>query len=47
MRNRLVDNANFFLVGDPTALTVEDLYRQMLTEYPLWLKAAKAKAVWR
>ncbi len=47
MRNRLVDNAHFFLVPDPAALTVEELYRQMLAEYPLWLKAAKAKAVWR
>ncbi len=47
MRNRLVDNANFFLVPDPAALTAEELYRPMLAEYPLWLKAAKAKAVWR
>ena len=47
LRNRFVDNANFFLVQNPAALAEEELYRLMMVEYPTWLRAARAKGALR
>lgn len=42
---RFVDNANFFSVEDPQAVTDEQLYELLMTEYPGWLKLAKEKGM--
>lgn len=47
MRNRFIDNANFFLVRDPAEPSDEELYGLMMAEYPSWLKAARAKGLLR
>lgn len=39
---RLVDNANFFSVASPDEHSDAVLYDLLMTEYPGWLKAAKA-----
>ncbi|MFZ3481632.1 VWA domain-containing protein [Sphingomonas sp. 3-13AW] len=47
MPGRLVDNANFFAVEEPDALSDADLYDLMMAEYPEWLEKAKAAGVLR
>lgn len=47
MEGRLVDNANFFHVPDIDQVTDEELYNQMLDEFPMWLKEAKEKRILR
>jgi hypothetical protein len=44
---RLIDNAGFFEATDPTGLTDDVLYAEMLAEYPSWLLAAKRAGVLR
>jgi len=46
LKGRVVDNANFFAVNDINAITDQELYQRMLTEFPLWLKAAKEKGIY-
>ncbi len=46
LKGRVVDNANFFSVNDINAITDQELYQRMLTEFPLWLKAAKEKGIY-
>jgi stress response protein SCP2 len=41
MRNRTVDNANFFELDDIRRIDNTELYSRMLAEFPLWLKEAK------
>jgi hypothetical protein len=43
MTGRYVDNANFFSILDPEDITDEELYGLLMTEYPQWLAAIKAK----
>jgi stress response protein SCP2 len=45
MPGRVVDNCNFFAVDDLHDLTEEELYDQLMDEFPGWLKEAKAKAI--
>jgi hypothetical protein len=45
MSRRLVDNANFFHLDRIEEVTDEQLYDQLLNEFPQWLKAAKAKRI--
>lgn len=47
MEGRIVDNANFIHIKDIAKISDEDLYNQLLNEFPLWLKAAKDKRVIR
>ena len=47
MEGRFVDNANFFHVPDIDQVTDEELYNQMLNEFPEWLKEAKEKGILR
>ena len=47
MEGRFVDNANFFHVPDIDQVTDEDLYNQLLDEFPMWLKEAKEKRILR
>jgi stress response protein SCP2 len=45
MPNRLVDNAGFFAVDDLQKISEEELYDRMMSEFPVWLKAARAKGI--
>lgn len=47
MKGRLVDNANFIHLDRIEQVTDEELYDQLLNEFPLWLKAAKEKRIIR
>jgi len=47
MKGRLVDNANFIHLDHIEKVTDEDLYDQLLNEFPLWLSAAKEKRILR
>jgi hypothetical protein len=42
--NRVVDNAGFFAVNDLAKISDEELYDRLLSEFPAWLKAARARA---
>lgn len=42
---RFVDNANFFSLEDPQAVSDEQLYEFLMTEYPGWLKLVKEKGM--
>jgi len=41
MPGRFVDNADFFSVADPNAISDDALYDLMMNEYPSWLKLAR------
>lgn len=45
MGGRLVDNANFIHLDRIEEVSDEQLYDQLLNEFPQWLKAAKAKRI--
>lgn len=45
MEGRVVDNANFFHLDDISQVSDEKLYDQLLNEFPMWLKEAKAKGI--
>jgi hypothetical protein len=47
MGGRVVDNANFFHLQALEKITDEDLYDQLLDEFPMWLKEAKEKRIIR
>lgn len=47
MKGRLVDNANFIHLDRIEQVTDEELYDQLLNEFPIWLKAAKEKRIIR
>jgi len=40
LEGRLIDNANFFSVEDPSGISDEELYDLLMAEYPTWLKQA-------
>lgn len=42
---RVVDNAGFFAVTDLAKISDEELYDRLLSEFPAWLKAARAKGI--
>jgi hypothetical protein len=42
---RLVDNAGFFAVDDIAEITDAELYERILSEFPTWLKAARAHGI--
>lgn len=43
MHGRYVDNANFFSLEDPEIINDDELYEQLMVEYPDWVILAKAK----
>jgi hypothetical protein len=45
MPGRFVDNADFFSVADPAALSDEQLYDLMMNEYPGWLQLARSQGL--
>lgn len=47
MQGRLIDNADFFAVEDPTTPTDDELYGLMLEEFPSWLANARKAGVLR
>lgn len=42
---REVDNAGFFAVADPKAISDNQFFELMMGEFPQWLQAAKAKGI--
>jgi hypothetical protein len=47
IRNRFVDNAGVCIVPDPATPSDEDFFQLLMSAYPTWLKAARAKNVLR
>ena len=47
MRDRYVDNADFFSVEDPEAIADQELYDLLTTEYPGWVRLAQTKNLLR
>ncbi|MCU1500621.1 MAG: Stress response protein, partial [Acidimicrobiales bacterium] len=47
MSGRLVDNVGFFAVSDIDRIDDAELYRRLLSEFPDWLRAARAAGVLR
>ncbi|MBP0019326.1 MAG: VWA domain-containing protein [Cyanobacteria bacterium SBLK] len=45
LKNRYIDNADFFSVSNPLAFSDDKLYDKLMTEYPNWLKMAKSKGL--
>ena len=43
--DRYIDNADFFSVKDPAAVSDDELYDLLLQEYPEWVKTARAKGL--
>nr|WP_250807307.1 VWA domain-containing protein [Neorhizobium tomejilense] len=47
MAGRVVDNCGFFAIDDLHSVSEEELYDRLMTEFPIWLTAAKAAGVIR
>lgn len=47
MEGRVVDNANFFHIDQIDQVSDEELYENLLNEFPMWLKEAKEKRILR
>ncbi len=47
MEGRVVDNAGFFSVDDIGKISDAELYRRLLSEFPDWLRAARAAGIVR
>lgn len=47
MEGRFIDNANFFHIEDISKISDEELYDNLLKEFPMWLKEAKEKGLIR
>lgn len=45
MEGRVVDNANFFHFMNIENVSDEELYNELLNEFPMWLKEAKQKSI--
>jgi stress response protein SCP2 len=45
MPGRYIDNADFFSVSDPMAISDDQLYDLMMNEYPGWLQEAQRKGL--
>lgn len=45
MKGRYIDNANYFYVKDLNNISDDELYKKLLTEYPLYLVEAKKKGL--
>lgn len=45
MEGRFIDNANFFHIQDIETISDEQLYNNLLNEFPSWLNEAKEKRV--
>ncbi|MCD7034373.1 VWA domain-containing protein [Metabacillus sp. GX 13764] len=45
MEGRVVDNANFFHLPDIDRMSDEELYDQLLNEFPMWIGEARGKGI--
>lgn len=45
MTGRFIDNADFFALDDISKISDEELYDRLLTEFPGWIKEARAKGI--
>ncbi|MDW9481256.1 VWA domain-containing protein [Sinorhizobium meliloti] len=45
MPGRVVDNAGFFAIDDLHKVSEEELYDRLMSEFPIWLRDAKAKGI--
>lgn len=45
LTGRYIDNADFFSVKDPAAISDDELYDLLMQEYPEWVKNAQAKGL--
>lgn len=45
LTGRVVDNCNFFALDDLHQVSEEQLYDQLMEEFPNWIKAARAKGI--
>lgn len=45
LTGRYLDNANFFSVEDPQAISDQDLYDLLMAEYPGWVRSASANGL--
>lgn len=45
MTGRFIDNADFFALDDISKISDEELYDRLLTEFPDWIKEARAKGI--
>lgn len=45
LSGRYIDNADFFSVKDPAAVSDDELYDLLMQEYPDWVKTARAKGM--
>ncbi|NYE06634.1 hypothetical protein F4694_003414 [Bacillus niacini] len=45
MEVRFIDNANFFHIKDIEKVSDEELYNNLLNEFPAWLTEAKTKGI--
>ncbi|PAE42466.1 vWA domain-containing protein [Bacillus sp. 7884-1] len=45
MEGRFIDNANFFHIKDIEKISDEELYNNLLNEFPQWLVEAKSKGI--
>lgn len=45
LEGRFVDNANFFHIKDIEKISDEELYNNLLNEFPEWLQEAKSKGI--
>ncbi|MFM9282373.1 vWA domain-containing protein [Paenibacillus jiagnxiensis] len=45
MPGRFIDNANFFALDDISSISDEELYDRLLSEFPEWIKEARAKGI--
>jgi hypothetical protein len=45
MEGRFIDNANFFHIKDIEKISDEELYSNLLNEFPEWLQEAKSKGI--
>lgn len=45
MEGRFIDNANFFHIKEIEKVSDEELYNNLLNEFPAWLTEAKTKGI--
>lgn len=45
LQGRVVDNCGFFALDDLHSVNEQELYDRLLSEFPLWLKAAKSQGI--
>jgi hypothetical protein len=45
IEGRFIDNANFFHIKDIEKVSDEELYNNLLNEFPIWLTEVKSKGI--